>query len=126
MKTLVWTRGEAFPLDQLATDLKCPRCGNRKVQVVFEVPNQPRESSDNKISYSDSDVEPPASAWRLPLISFAIQASLRCHLWTFWHAGQRSGIDKPSNESNTIASELRPARTGFPNTGQRIKISGIG
>jgi hypothetical protein len=41
MKTLVWTRGEAFPLDQLATRLKCPRCGNRNVQVVFEVPNQP-------------------------------------------------------------------------------------
>jgi hypothetical protein len=40
-KTLVWTRGEAFPLDQIATRLKCPRCGNRNVQVVFEVPNQP-------------------------------------------------------------------------------------
>ena len=25
MKTLVWTRGEAFPLDQLAIRLKCPR-----------------------------------------------------------------------------------------------------
>jgi hypothetical protein len=76
------------------------------------------------MSYSDSDIEPPA--WRLPLISFAIQASLRCHLWTFWHAGQRSGIDKSSNESNTIASVVRPVRTGFLNTGQRIKISGMG
>jgi hypothetical protein len=45
MKTLVWTRGEAFPLDQLASRLKCPRCGNRNVQVVFEVPNQPNAKS---------------------------------------------------------------------------------
>jgi hypothetical protein len=36
MKSLVWTRGEAFPLDQLASRLKCPRCGNRKIQVFFE------------------------------------------------------------------------------------------
>jgi DNA-directed RNA polymerase subunit RPC12/RpoP len=42
MKTLVWTRGEAFPLDQLESRLKCPRCGSRRVTVVFEVPNQPR------------------------------------------------------------------------------------
>jgi predicted RNA-binding Zn-ribbon protein involved in translation (DUF1610 family) len=42
MKTLVWTRGESFPLDQLAARLKCPRCGNRNIQVVFELPNQPK------------------------------------------------------------------------------------
>jgi hypothetical protein len=41
MKTLVWTRGEAMPLDKLAGRLKCPRCGNRRIQVVFDVPNQP-------------------------------------------------------------------------------------
>jgi hypothetical protein len=41
MKSLVWTRGDAFPLDQLATRLKCPRCGNRNVQVFFEVPHKP-------------------------------------------------------------------------------------
>jgi hypothetical protein len=45
MKTLVWTRGEAFPLDQLASRLKCPRCGNRNIQVVFDVPNQPRRAA---------------------------------------------------------------------------------
>jgi hypothetical protein len=39
VKTLVWTRGEAFPLDQLASRLKCPRCGNRRVLVFFELPN---------------------------------------------------------------------------------------
>jgi hypothetical protein len=42
MKSLVWTRGEAFPLDQLASRLRCPRCGSRSVQVVFEVPNRPK------------------------------------------------------------------------------------
>jgi hypothetical protein len=42
MKTLVWTRGESFPLDQLESRLKCPRCGSRRVTVVFEIPNQPK------------------------------------------------------------------------------------
>jgi hypothetical protein len=42
MKTLVWTRGEMFPLDQLESRLKCPRCGSRRVTVVFEIPNQPQ------------------------------------------------------------------------------------
>jgi len=27
MKTLVWTRGELFPLEQLESRLKCPRAG---------------------------------------------------------------------------------------------------
>jgi hypothetical protein len=35
MRTLVWTRGERFPLDQFASRLKCPKCGNRKIIVVF-------------------------------------------------------------------------------------------
>jgi hypothetical protein len=42
MKTLVWTRGSAFPLDQLGSRLKCPRCGNRNITVVFDIPNQPQ------------------------------------------------------------------------------------
>jgi hypothetical protein len=41
MKTLVWTRGERFPLDQLGNRLKCPRCGNRNIQIIFDVPNTP-------------------------------------------------------------------------------------
>jgi hypothetical protein len=32
----------AFPLDQLGSRLKCPRCGSRQVTVVFDVPNQPK------------------------------------------------------------------------------------
>jgi DNA-directed RNA polymerase subunit RPC12/RpoP len=42
MKTLVWTCGEPFPLDQLESRLKCPRCGQRRVKVVFEIPNRPQ------------------------------------------------------------------------------------
>jgi hypothetical protein len=42
MKTLVWTRGEQFPLDQLESRLKCPRCGQRRVTVLFEIPNRPQ------------------------------------------------------------------------------------
>lgn len=41
MPTLVWTRGEAFPLKLLASRLKCPNCGQMTVKVWFEVPNQP-------------------------------------------------------------------------------------
>jgi hypothetical protein len=40
--TLVWTRGSKFPLDQLHGRLKCPNCGERRVQVFFEVPGEPQ------------------------------------------------------------------------------------
>jgi DNA-directed RNA polymerase subunit RPC12/RpoP len=42
LKTLVWTRGEQFPLDQLGSRLKCPRCGSRRVTLVFENPGRPK------------------------------------------------------------------------------------
>jgi len=38
LETLVWTRGRAFPLDSLATRMKCPRCGSRRVRVLFHPP----------------------------------------------------------------------------------------
>jgi hypothetical protein len=41
LRTLVWTRGTAFPLSELASRLKCPRCGSRLVRLVFSVPGQP-------------------------------------------------------------------------------------
>jgi hypothetical protein len=41
MKTLVWTRGEHMPLDDLRERMKCPSRGSRQVTVWFEVPNQP-------------------------------------------------------------------------------------
>jgi hypothetical protein len=39
MKTLVWTRGELFPLDQPEGRLKCPRCGSRGVKAMFDIPD---------------------------------------------------------------------------------------
>lgn len=35
MLTLVATRGRDFPLAMLASRLRCPRCGSRRVAVVF-------------------------------------------------------------------------------------------
>ena len=31
LRTLIWTRGASFPLSNLATGLKCPSCGSRRV-----------------------------------------------------------------------------------------------
>src|ERR1700731_4206166 len=47
METLVWTRGHNFPLDQLSSRLKCPKCGERRVQVYFEG-TWPTKGSDGK------------------------------------------------------------------------------
>ncbi len=38
MVTLMATRGEGFPLTLLASRLRCPTCGNRKVTVLFHLP----------------------------------------------------------------------------------------
>ena len=39
METLVCTRGRAFPLSSLEGRLRCPRCGNRRMVVIFEPPS---------------------------------------------------------------------------------------
>jgi DNA-directed RNA polymerase subunit RPC12/RpoP len=41
VETLVATRGRHFPLAQLESRLRCPRCGSRRVVVMFEVPANP-------------------------------------------------------------------------------------
>lgn len=42
MTTLIWTRGEAFPINLLAQRLRCPKCGRLdSVRVFFDVPNNP-------------------------------------------------------------------------------------
>jgi hypothetical protein len=41
LDTLVWTRGEAFPVSMLKGRLKCPRCGSRKVVLLFNLPGRP-------------------------------------------------------------------------------------
>ena len=38
MVTLVATRGAAFPLNLVASRMRCPNCGSRKVTVLFHVP----------------------------------------------------------------------------------------
>ncbi|RVK57416.1 hypothetical protein CN155_12475 [Sinorhizobium meliloti] len=38
MLTLVATRGRDFPLSMVASRLRCPRCGSRRVTVVFMPP----------------------------------------------------------------------------------------
>lgn len=38
LDTLIWTRGRDFPLSWLETRLRCPRCGSRRVIVLFEPP----------------------------------------------------------------------------------------
>lgn len=41
MRTLVFTRGLAFPLSELASRLKCPACGSRRVRLIYSAPGQP-------------------------------------------------------------------------------------
>jgi DNA-directed RNA polymerase subunit RPC12/RpoP len=38
LRTLVWTRGRAFPLSSLESRLRCPRCGSRRIVVMFQPP----------------------------------------------------------------------------------------
>jgi hypothetical protein len=41
LDTLIWTRGAAFPISMLAERLKCPRCGSRRVALMFNLPGAP-------------------------------------------------------------------------------------
>jgi hypothetical protein len=41
METLVCTRGRAFPLSRLESRLRCPKCGSRRIVIIFTVPAQP-------------------------------------------------------------------------------------
>jgi hypothetical protein len=38
IETLVCTRGRAFPIGLLANRLRCPRCGSRKVTLLYDPP----------------------------------------------------------------------------------------
>jgi hypothetical protein len=38
VETLVWTRGRNMPLAGLADRMMCPRCGARRVNLIFEPP----------------------------------------------------------------------------------------
>jgi hypothetical protein len=38
LETLVWMRGRDMPLAGLGDRMMCPRCGNRRVNLIFEPP----------------------------------------------------------------------------------------
>jgi hypothetical protein len=40
LETFVCTRGGRFPLSSLESRLRCPRCGNYRMVVMFEPPAQ--------------------------------------------------------------------------------------
>ena len=40
LDTLIWTRGRDFPVARLESRMKCPRCGSRRVRLLFTVPPQ--------------------------------------------------------------------------------------
>jgi hypothetical protein len=42
MQTLVCTRGRDFPVARLGERLRCPRCGCRRVGVMFDPPALPQ------------------------------------------------------------------------------------
>ena len=45
LDTMLCTHGRDFPLSWLESRLKCPRCGSRRVVVLFDVPGNPMRRS---------------------------------------------------------------------------------
>jgi hypothetical protein len=41
LKTLVATRGRAFPIARIADRIRCPNCGDLGVMIAFDVPGSP-------------------------------------------------------------------------------------
>jgi hypothetical protein len=39
LETLVWTRGRNMSLSGLRERMMCPRCGNRRVNLIFDPPS---------------------------------------------------------------------------------------
>jgi hypothetical protein len=50
LKTLIWTRGAAYPISNLASRLKCPSCGSRRVALVFHMPKEPKAVTARRIA----------------------------------------------------------------------------
>jgi hypothetical protein len=55
METLVWTRGRALPLSKLPERLKCPRCGSRRIRLLYDIPAEPGAGAQQV--WSAKDVE---------------------------------------------------------------------
>jgi hypothetical protein len=51
LSTLVWTRGAPFPLSDLASRLKCPSCGSRRVALIFHMPREPQVQKSNRTAW---------------------------------------------------------------------------
>jgi DNA-directed RNA polymerase subunit RPC12/RpoP len=51
MTTLVATRGRDFPLARLAERLRCPRCGSRRIAVMFEPASKPPDLKSRASGY---------------------------------------------------------------------------
>lgn len=49
LETLVCTRGRAFPLSSLESRLRCPRCGNRRMVVMFEPPARAASAESSRV-----------------------------------------------------------------------------
>jgi hypothetical protein len=52
VQTLVCTRGRDFPLARIAERLRCPRCGSRRVAVIFGPPRNSGVSAAAARSYN--------------------------------------------------------------------------
>lgn len=50
LRALLWTRGRAFPIDGLQDRLRCPRCGNRKIQVTWSVPGSGKPAAHDLVA----------------------------------------------------------------------------
>ena len=50
LHTLVWTRGRNFPLTRLESRLMCPRCGCRRVVIVFRPPAEPQRARPARLA----------------------------------------------------------------------------
>ena len=38
VRTMLWTRGRAFPVSMLSSRMRCPKCGAREVSVRLSLP----------------------------------------------------------------------------------------
>lgn len=38
VRTMLWTRGRAFPVSMLSSRMRCPKCGARDVSVRLSLP----------------------------------------------------------------------------------------
>jgi hypothetical protein len=53
LETLVCTRGRSFPLARVAERLRCPRCGCRRVAVMFGPPDIPKANAAAVLMHRD-------------------------------------------------------------------------